>query len=396
MGILDKIKVLELGQVVAAPFSGALLADFGADVIKVEIPGSGDGLRHMGPEVDERSLWFCIENRNKRCITLNLKSEKGKEMLTELIKWSDVILENFKPGTIGRLGFSWEKIQEINPRAVFMQISGYGQTGPYSQRLGYDRIGLGVGGLTYITGFPDNAPTKPGNSMADYLAGYSAALGIMMAIYDRDVNKTGLGQKIDISLYDTVFRTSEFNSLNYHLTGEIRERTGNTFVATIPGGHFLTKDGKWIALSVGNDRLFKKFSKCIGREDFIERPEFSTNELRSKNRDEIDETCKNWVAAHTYDECMTILEDEIPIGPIYSIEDIFKDPQYDERGNFAYVQDEKWGEVKIQGTVPIMSRTPGEVKWLGPEIGKHNEEVYSQILGLNDEEIKKLKDEEVI
>jgi crotonobetainyl-CoA:carnitine CoA-transferase CaiB-like acyl-CoA transferase len=396
MGILKNIKVLELGHVLAVPFCGALLADFGADVIKVEMPGAGDGLRHMGPMVDDRSLWFCTENRGKKCVTLNLKAKKGKEMLTELIKNSDVILENYKPGTIAKLGFSWEEIHKINPKVILLQISGYGQTGPQSNRLGYDRIGLGVGGLTYITGEPDGEPTKPGNSMADYLAGYSAALGIMMAIHDRDLNKTGLGQKLDISLYDTVFRVSEFNALNYHLTGAVRERTGNTFVATIPGGHFLTKDAKWISLSVGNDRLFKKLCECLDREDFLERPEFATNSLRSENRKEIDDYCTKWISEHTREECLDILAGNVPIGQINSIADIFEDPQFEARKNFAYVQDDKWGEVKIQGTVPNMSRTPGEVKWLGPDLGQHNEEIYSDLLGLTSEEIKKLKEEEVI
>jgi crotonobetainyl-CoA:carnitine CoA-transferase CaiB-like acyl-CoA transferase len=396
MGVLDKVKVLELGHVLAVPFCGALLADFGADVIKVEMPGLGDGLRHMGPVVDDRSLWFCTENRNKRCVTLNLKAEKGKEILTELIKQSDVILENYKPGTLARLGFSWEKIHEINPKMILMQISGYGQTGPQSNRLGYDRIGLGMGGLTYMTGFTEGAPLKPGNSMADYLAGYSAALGIMMAIHDRDLNKTGLGQKLDISLYDTVFRTSEFNALNYSLTGEVRERTGNTFVATIPGGHFLTKDSKWISLSVGNDRLFKKLCECLDREDFLERPEFATNALRSVNRKEIDEFCTKWISEHTRDECLEVMAGNVPVGPINSIADIFEDPQFEARGNIAHVQDEKWGEVKVQGAVPMMSRTPGEVKWLGADLGQHNEEVFSSMLGLSNEEIQNLKEEDVI
>jgi crotonobetainyl-CoA:carnitine CoA-transferase CaiB-like acyl-CoA transferase len=396
MGALSDIKVLELGQVVAAPFCGVLLADFGAEVIKVEQPNTGDSLRKMGPVKDGRSLWFAVENRNKKSITLNLKTEKGKEILKRLIEKTDIILENFRPGVLEKLGFPWEEIHKINKRAILVRISGYGQTGPYKNRYGYDRIGLGMGGLTYITGFPDMPPLRPGTSLADYLSGYAAALGALIAIYNRDVKGTGEGQEIELGLYEPVFRTLEFTAVDYYLNGKIRERVGNSFPATVPSGHFKTKDGKWISLSVGNDRIFERFAKCIKREDLLERPEYATHVERMQNREELDKIAEEWVAEHTYEECFEILGNEVPVGPIYSIKDIFEDPHYRERGNIIEVPDKLWGKVKMQGIVPKMSLTPGEVKWIGPELGEHNFEVYKNILGFSESEIKDLKEKGVI
>jgi len=396
MGALDGIKILELGQVLAAPFCDVLLADFGADVIKVEIPATGDNLRKMGPIHEGYSFWFGVENRNKKCITLNLKSDKGKEILCELIKKCDVVTENFKPGTLEKLGFTWEKFHQLNERTILVRISGYGQTGPYHNRLGYDRIGLAMGGLTYISGFPDKPPVRPGNSLADYLTGYSSALAIMFALYNRDSKGGGLGQVIDVGLYETVFRVLEGTAMNYSVTGTVRERIGNAFMGTVPSGHFQTKDGKWVSIAVGNDRLFEKFARCIEREDLLERPEYKNNILRMANRTELDEITEKWISEHTAEECFQVFADHVPIGPIHSIKEIFEDPHYKARGNLVEVYEKKFGKVKVQGPVPKMSLTPGEVKWLGPELGEHNEEVYSQVLNLSSEEIKKLQEEGVI
>ena len=394
MGPLSNIKVLELGQVVAAPFCGALLADFGAEVIKVETP-QGDGLRYMGPIKDGRSLWFSVENRNKKVLSLNLKSEKGKEILTELIKTADVMTENFRPGILAKLGFPWETIQKLNPRIILARMSGYGQTGPYSKRAGYDRVGVGMGGLTYITGDTDRAPLKPGNSMADYLVGYSAAIGILTAIHERDIKGSNKGQEIDIALYEPIFRVMEFTAVDYHLTGNIRERSGNKFVGTVPGGHFKSKDGKWISLAVGNDKLFTTLAKLMKREDLLERDEFKTQPQRVQHRNEIDEMMETWISERTAQECFDILANDIPIGPIHSIAGIFEDPHFEARDNIVEVTDEKWGTVKMQGVVPKLSRTPGEVKWIGPDLGTHTTEILTS-LGYSPEEINALAEEKII
>ena len=389
MGPLSGLKVLELGQVVAAPFCGALLADFGADVVKVESP-IGDGLRYMGPAVDGRGLWYSVENRNKRDICLDLKSEEGKKILEKLIAQADVMTENFRPGVLAKLGFPWEKIHSINPRLILARMSGYGQTGPYKNRAGYDRIGVGMGGLTFLTGVPEIAPLKPGVSIADYLVGFSVAYGIMCAVYERDYKGSGEGQEIDVALFEPIFRVQEFTALNYDLTGTIRTRIGNTFAGTVPGDHLQTKDGKWISIAVGNDKLFQKLMHLIGRDDILARPEYKTQQQRQNNRQEIDLITKEWIGSHTAAEVFATLGNDVPVGPIYDIEGIFHDPHYAARNDIVEVADEKWGKVHMQGVVPKLSRTPGEVKWIGPALGEHTQEVLQE-LGYSAEEIEKFR-----
>lgn len=394
MEALKGVKVLELGQVVAAPFCGALLSDFGAEVIKVEAP-EGDGLRRMGPIKDGRSLWFSVENRNKKTMALDLKQVKGKEILEKLIQQADVMTENFRPGVLAKLGFTWDKIHQLNPRLILARMSGYGQTGPYSKRAGYDRVGVGMGGLTYITGFKDMPPLKPGNSIADYLVGYSAAVGILAALHERDQVGSGLGQEIDIGLYEPIFRILEFTALNYHLTGTVRERTGNMFVATVPSGHFKSKDGKWISLAVANDKLFTKLMTLLERQDILERPEYKTHPQRMQKREELDEAVEKWLGEHTAEEAFELLGDHIPMGPIHDIEGIFNDPHFAARGNIVEVEDDLWGKVKMQGVVPKLSRTPGKVQWTGPDLGKHSKEILANC-GYSEEEIEELEQQGVV
>ena len=391
---LAGLKVLELGQVVAAPFCGAMLADFGAEVTKFETL-DGDGLRQMGPIVDGRSLWYAVENRSKKTISVDLKSDEGQQILEKLIVQADIMTENFRPGVLAKLGFTWERISEINPRIILARMSGYGQTGPYSKRAGYDRVGVGMGGLTYITGFKDKAPLKPGVSIADYLVGYSAAVGILAAVYERDVLKSNKGQELDIGLYEPIFRVSEFTALNYHLTGTVRERTGNMFVATVPSGHFESKDGKWISLAVANDKLFVKLMTLIKRQDLIDRPEYKTQKQRQDNRVELDDAVEKWIAEHSAQECFDLLGDHIPVGPIHDIEGIFEDPQYKARENIIEVEDQLWGKVKMQGVVPKLSRTPGEVKWIGPDLGENTWEILEK-LNYSKQEIDSLEKHGVV
>ncbi|HHV78268.1 MAG TPA: CoA transferase [Firmicutes bacterium] len=392
---LSGIRVLELGQVVAAPFCGAMMADFGAEVIKVEAPGNGDSLRNMGPITKGESLWFHVENRNKKCITLNLKSYEGKELAKRLVSICDVVLENFKPGTLEKLGLGWEVIHQVNPRTVLCRISGYGQTGPYSNRYGYDRIGLGVGGLTYITGEPSGVPMRPGVALADYLAGIFATAGIMFALRYRDTF-SGEGQVVDVSLYEPVFRIMEFTALDYWLNGRVRERMGTVHPGTVPGGHYRTADGKWICISCANDRVFERLAKAIDREELINDPRFSSHQKRVENRNEIEAIVAEWVAKHTAEECRIALQDTVPYGPINSIADIFSDPHFAARQDIVEVMDPLLGVLKMQAPTPKLSSTPGMVRSSGPRPGEHNDEVFGGILGLDKSRIRELREQGVI
>ncbi|MCI2106082.1 MAG: CoA transferase [Intestinimonas sp.] len=390
---LKGIKVLEVGNIVAGPWAGTLLGDFGADVIKVEPPKTGDLMRGMGRIKD---LWFCVEGRNKRCITLNLKSEKGKEMMAELIKEADILLQNFRPGVFDRMGFTWERIQELNPRLIYVCSSGYGQTGPKAKKPGFDRIGLAEGGFLEVTGEPDRAPIKPGISVADFYTALFAALGAMMALYHRDVMGTGKGQMIDCCLTDTMLRMQESILAEYSYDGTIRTRIGNGTFVTIPSGHFKTKDGKYLVLSVTGDKLFNMWAEKIGRADMITNSKYNNQEARQKARDEINQICADWALEHTIDECLRILGDDIPAAKVYNVVDILNEQQYKVRNMILDVATEKFGTIKMQGIVPKMSETPGEVKWAGKPLGYFNDEIYSKVLHKSQEEIEQMKSEGVI
>jgi crotonobetainyl-CoA:carnitine CoA-transferase CaiB-like acyl-CoA transferase len=388
---LAGLKVVDLGQVIAGPFCAQILGDFGAEVIKIE-PQGGDSLRAMS---DVKDLWFCLKGRNKKCITLNLKSDKGKEIFKEIIKDADILVENFRPGTLAKLGFNWDVLQSINEKLILVSVSGYGQTGPMSHKYGYDRIGVALGGLSYITGLKDGPPIKPGLGVADYLTGLFAALGAMFAVYYRDVQGGNKGQIIDIGLYESVFRIMESTVLDYSYSGKIRERDGNRHPATIPSGHYQAKDGKWLVLAVGNDRLFKQFAQCIGKPELAEDPRFATQMARRTNRDAIEDITAEWVAQHDLQECLDMLGEDVACSPIYSIEDIFKDAQYKARENILEIEDQRFGKICMQNIVPKLSLTPGEVKWTGPSLGYHNKDFYQE-LGYSESEIEKFKEEGII
>lgn len=391
--VLEGLKVVEIGNILAGPFCGTMLADFGAEVIKVEPPGVGDLSRNMGRIKD---LWFAVEGRNKKPVTLDLKSRRGKELLTELLKDADVLVENFRPGVFAKLGFTWELLHELNPRLIFMSSSGFGQTGPYSHKPGFDRIGLAMGGLLHVTGFPDGPPIKPGLSIADFMTAMFGVIGVMFAVYDRDVNGTGLGQRIDCCLTDTTLRILESIIAEYSYDGFVRNRVGNGTLVTIPSGHFLTKDDEYLVLSVTGDKLFAQFCKAIGREDMLADEKYNTAKARMKNRDEINQIAENWAREHTIAECLAALGDDIPNCKVYTVEDIVKDPHFAARNMIIKVPTEKFGEISMQGIVPKLSATPGMVKWVGGKLGSFNEEVYRDKLGLSPEEFEKLKADGVI
>ena len=390
---LEGLKVVEVGNILAGPFAGTLFADFGAEVIKVEPPKMGDLMRNMGRIKD---MWFAVEGRNKKSVTLNLKEKRAKEILIELLKDADVLIENFRPGVFEKLGFNWEMLHELNPRLIFFSASGYGQTGPDSHKPGFDRIGLALGGFLHVTGFPGEPPIKPGVSVADFMTAMFGTIGIMFAIYHRDVIGTGLGQRIDGCLTETTLRMQESIIAEYCYDGTIRNRVGNGTMVTIPSGHFLTKDDEYLVLSVTGDKLFEQFAKAVGREDLLESAEYNTAKGRMKNREAINKIAEDWARAHTIDECMAALGDEVPNCKVYTAADIVKDPHFAFREALIKVQSKKFGELTMQAVTPKLSETPGEVKWAGPELGAFNEEVYCGKLKLSQAELKQLEADGVI
>jgi len=389
---LSGLRVLEIGHVVSAPFCGAMLADFGAEVIKVEAPGSGDLLRNMG---NFKNMWFAVEDRNKKTITLDLKSEKGKELFFSLVKTSDVLIENFRPGALKKLGIDWEVVHKVNPRLIMVSVSGYGQTGPYYKKPGYDRLGMAMGGLTYLTGFPDGAPIRPGLAVSDYMTGLFALNGTLTALYYRD-HGGNVGQHIDASLYESVLRIMEATLVDYSYKGVVRERIGNAHISTIPGGHYLTKDQQYIVLAVGGDKIFAQFVKSIGREELAKDERYATAKARSEHRAEIEAMTIKWIGEHTKEECLAAFGDDIPNGLIYTVEDIFNDPHIKARENIVTLDTDEFGTISMQGIVPKLSETPGKVKWAGPPMGAYNEEVYMGVLGLSEEEYKQYRSDGII
>lgn len=385
---LEGLKVVEVGNILAGPFAGTLLADFGAEVIKVEPPKMGDLMRNMGRIKD---LWFAVEGRNKKSITLNLKEKKAKELLIELLKDADVLIENFRPGVFARLGFTWEMLHEINPRLVFYSASGYGQTGPSSHKPGFDRIGLALGGLLHVTGFPGQPPIKPGVSVADFMTAMLGTIGIMFAIYNRDVIGSGVGQRIDGCLTETTLRMMESIIAEYSYDGTIRNRMGNGTTVTIPSGHFLTKDDEYVVFTVSGDKLFEQFAKAIGREDLLQSEKYSKAKGRMENLEEINQIAADWARSHTIDECMAALGDEVPNCKVYTAADIVKDPHFAFREALIKVPTKKFGELTMQGITPKMSGTPGKVEWAGPDLGSYNEEIFCGKLKMSKEELNALE-----
>ena len=392
MQALEGLKVLEVGHVLAGPWCGTMLGDFGAEVIKVEPVDDGDLLRGMGLVKD---LWFSVEGRNKKPITLDLKNPKGKEILEQLIKKSDVLIENYRPGVFKKLGFSWERLQELNPRLVYFCASGYGQTGPEAHKPGFDRIGMARGGFLEINGFQNETPVKPGVSACDFFTALFGCVGVMFAIYNRDVVGTGKGQMIDACLSESALRIQESIIAEYSYDGSIRTRMGNATNVTVPSGHFLTKDNKYLVLTVSGDKLFRKFCEVTGMPELANDPRFTSGTLRAKNKNDLNDIAAKWASERNIDECLAILGDEIPNSKVYNVVDIVNCEQFKARDAVIEVPTDQFGTVKMQGVTPKMSATPGKVKWAGVAMGKYNEEVLTD-LGYTSEQIKGMKAEGVI
>ena len=393
---LKGLKILEMGQLLAGPFASVLLAWFGAEVIKIEPPGIGDPLRTWRKLHNGTALWWYILGRNKKCITLNLREPKGQEIARRLAQNVDAVVENFKPGTLEKWGLGYEQLKEINAGVIMVRVSGWGQTGPQSHKPGYASVAEGVGGLRYVNGYPDRPPTRTNLSLGDTLAGLHAALGLMTAIYHRDVNG-GRGQIVDVAIYEAVFNMMESLVPEYDMYGEIRERQGSRLTGVVPTNTYLCKDGKYIIIGGNGDSVFKRFMHAIGRCDLAEDPRFNHNNNRVEHEQEIDDAISNWTNGHTYQEVLGALEEaQVPAGPIYSIADIMQDEHYIARGMFENATLPDGTQVKLPTFAPKFNNTPGSTEWVGPPLGAHNNEIYCGLLGMCERELVELREQGII
>ncbi len=395
-GLLTGVRVLDIASVLAAPFATALLGDFGADVIKVEQPGVGDSMRNLGPFYQGTSLWFTVTSRNKKSVTLDMRKPKGQEIIKELVSLSDVVAENFRPGTLEEWNLGYEAFKKVNPRIVMLSISGYGQTGPYREKAGFGMTCQAFSGLTYISGYPDKPPLNPAFSLADYVSGIFGALSIMTALYRRDALGGNVGQQIDLGLYEAIFRMMEFLPAEYQKLGRVRERTGHP-VGAMPVNIYQTSDGRWMALTCSTDRVFVRLARAMGQPELATDPRFDTNPRRVENGEAINSIVAKWVRDRTFQQAQQELDEAgVPISLVCSIADIFENPQYKARENIIEVEDPVIGPVKMPGVVPKFSLNPGRVISTAPTLGQHNDEIYGGILGYSQEQIFFLKNGGVI
>ena len=388
--LLD-MRVLDLSRVLAGPFCSMLLADMGAEVIKLEIPERGDDSREFPPFIDAESLYYVNLNRGKKSITLNLKSDEGKQIFNELVKKSDVLLENFRPGTMERLGLGYHDIKQINPRLVYASISGFGQYGPYRERPGYDIIGQAMGGLLSITGWPDSPPTRCGTAIGDILSALFSCVGILAALNIRE--HTGEGQHVDVSLVDSVFASLENIPQKYYVEGEVPTRIGNRYEFIYPYDTFKAKDG-WVVIGIANDAIWSRFIKATEMSGLGEDERFKTNPLRVENNSALRPLIESWISERSRDEVVELLNlNRVPSCPIYNIKEASEDPHIGQaREMVVEVDQPKIGKVKLQGNPVKMSGTKPNPRGPAPSLGGDTFNVLSQLLGLTAREYQRLKE----
>ncbi len=398
-GPLSGVRVIEMGQLVAGPFVGSRMADFGAEVIKVESPGRGDAMRHWGHHrYKGRSLWWPILARNKKTVSANLREKRGQDLVRRLIETADVLVENFKPGTLEKWGFAPEALHAINPGLVIARVSGFGQTGPYSNRPGFASVGEAMGGLRYINGFPDQPPPRTGISLGDSLAGLFATQGVLMALYWRDTIGQGKGQVVDASITESCFAMMESALLEYDKVGFIRQPSGTGLANVSPSNIFPTKDEKWVVIAANLDTMFKRLCDAMEQPELADDPRYNTHQARGENCDELDARIADWTRELTATELDTRLDQYgVVSGPIYTIEDIANDPHYQARDMIQRYQDDELGDIAVPGFVPVLSETKSETAWLGSsEVGAHNEAIYCGLLGMTQAELQELKNDGII
>ncbi|MFD5498376.1 CaiB/BaiF CoA transferase family protein [Streptomyces sp. NPDC127061] len=391
---LEGIRVLDLSTVLAAPVTATFLGDFGAEVVKVEEPGRGDFTR--GTPTGARSPYWAQEARNKKSVTLDLRTERGRSLVRDLVPHFDVVITNYRPPTLVKWGLDPDSLRALAPNAILVYVTGYGLTGPYRDRGSFDRIASAFAGLTHVTGDPDRPPVRSGYSTIDYMAAYLGAFSVVTALYHRDTAGGG-GQVVDLALYEAGFRASEDALASYATTGQVRERLGNRNPKIVPASDFTTSDGRRLSLHAGTDPLFRRLAALMGTPEIADAPEYATRAARAENADSLYAAIADWVAAYTAaDLAKRLNEAGIPASPLMNIADIAADPHYRERGTLVTVQDPEFGELPMPAPVPRMSGTPGSIRTTGPALGEHNAEVYQGLLGIDAEQLAALRGDGVI
>jgi formyl-CoA transferase len=398
-GPLAGLRVLELGMLLAGPFTGRLLGDMGAEIIKVEPPGKPDPMREWGQaRYEGRSLWWPVQSRNKKCVTLDLRQKRGQELLVELAKRSDVLVENFRPGTLEKWRVGPAELWEANPGLVIARVSGYGQTGPYAPRAGFASVAEAMGGIRHLNGFPDQPPPRVHLSLGDSLAGMFATMGILAALYQRDVLGSGRGQVVDVSLVESCFALLESAVPEYDRLGVVRGPGGTGLKGVAPSNIFKSRDGSWMVIAANADGVFGRLCDAMGQPELASDPRFATHLARGENQEEIEAIVRDWAAQRDLAEIDRVLNDAgVICGPIYTIADIFQDEHFWAREMLLKHVDPEFGEYVGPGIVPKFSGTPGAVRWSATwEDGSHNQEVYGDLLGLSADEIAQLKAEGIL
>ncbi|HEY6362895.1 MAG TPA: CaiB/BaiF CoA-transferase family protein [Vicinamibacterales bacterium] len=393
-GPLAGVRVIEFGGLIAGPYASSVLAQFGAEVIKVEAPGEGDPLRKWRKLHDGTSVWWYSLSRNKKSLTLNLKAEKGQQIARDLVRTADIVVENFRPGTLEGWGLGWEDLSRVNPSLVMVRISGYGQTGPYRDRPGFAAIAEAMGGLRHVTGYPDRPPVRAGVSLGDSLAGIYGVVGALMAMHH--VKNGGQGQLVDVALYEAVFGVMESLLPEYSRFRHVRERSGGSLPGIAPSNTYPCKDGSYVVIAGNSDGIFKRLMRAIGRADLANDPSLARNDGRARQEQMLDQAIEAWTSRWDVEEVLTRLRAaDVPAGRIYTAEDIYNDPHYRERGMIEPAAMPGDQPIDLPGIVPKLSETPGATRWVGPRLGEHVEEVLASV-GIAGDAVEQLRAEGIV
>ncbi len=396
-GPLAGLRVLDIATIIAAPFSSTLMADLGADVLKLELPAVGDGMRGFPPFKDGKSLWWKATNRGKQFGTLDLRKDEGAELFKQMLPKFDVLIENFRPGTLDRWGLDKETLWSINPKLVILRTTAFGQNGPYSDRPGFARIFEAMGGLTHITGEPDSPPMHSGFPLADAIGGVFGAMSVLAALFRISKDKPAKGEEIDLSLTEATFRLLDFLAIEYDQLGDVRGRSGNRNQYSAPSDVYMTSDKRYVSLAGSTNTTFLANATAVGHPELVSDPRFSTNAKRVENAKELDRIFGGFIASHTLEEVLdAFTRAKGTIAPVYSIDQIFEDPQFKARDAIVSIPDEDFGAVRVQGVVPKFTRNPAQAKWTAKNLGADNDTVYEKLLGLSSQEVDDLRSKGVI